>query len=156
MTPARVERRQGTRFGRCALRHAGKTLFETVVLRDMHSLRYVRRPHAVILAATFGTFVGACSAGGAVPSATPSVPPATTSPAPPSLTTEALQPDPDPANIGTDPVVSALTVAGVVQRCEEHTAAARTLASKLKALRGAPPDALRYETTLGRFDWISA
>jgi thimet oligopeptidase len=51
-----------------------------------------------------------------------------------------------------DPVPIGMTAAGVEKLCDDHLKAAETLLKEIKSLKGAPPDKLTYDATLGRFD----
>ena len=53
-----------------------------------------------------------------------------------------------------DPVGVGLTEAGIKKLCDDHLALAEARLEAIKALRGAPPDKLSFEATLGRFDEV--
>ncbi len=59
---------------------------------------------------------------------------------------------PDPVVSDADPVPPALSVDGEKRICDEHLRNAAAMIEHIKALRGAPPAELTYESTLGRFD----
>lgn len=51
-----------------------------------------------------------------------------------------------------DPMAAGLTVEGMKRLCDDHLAAATAMAASIRALKGAPPSALTYDATFGRFD----
>ncbi len=53
-----------------------------------------------------------------------------------------------------DPVRLGMTVDGVKKLCDDHLAEAQKLLDQLKALKGAPPDKITYEASIGAFDDI--
>jgi thimet oligopeptidase len=59
---------------------------------------------------------------------------------------------PEPAEF--DPVRLGMTVDGVKKLCDDHLAEAQKLLDQLKALKGAPPEKITYEGTIGAFDDI--
>jgi thimet oligopeptidase len=75
--------------------------------------------------------------------------PTTTAPASPAAAA------PDPTVDDADPVKGNITVEGVKRVCDEHLKAAAVLVDRIKGLKGAPPDKLTYQATLGRMDQIS-
>ena len=62
---------------------------------------------------------------------------------------------PDPSVTDGDPVAGAMTVDGVKRTCDEHIAAALDLIERIKSLKGAPPEKLTFEGTLGRLDQVA-
>src|SRR5262245_29277892 len=92
---------------------------------------------------TAGTLNTAPSGSG---SAAPISPPA------PSASASAGGTPPVELKADFDPVALATTPASVKQLCDSHLAAADALLKRIRALKGAPPDKLTYEATLGRFD----
>jgi thimet oligopeptidase len=51
-----------------------------------------------------------------------------------------------------DPVAVGMTVDGAKQLCDEHLKTAQARVLQIRALKGAPPQKLTYDATLGRFD----
>lgn len=51
-----------------------------------------------------------------------------------------------------DPLATGLTAEGVTRLCDDHLALANKYVGEIRALAGAPPDKITYETTLGRLD----
>jgi thimet oligopeptidase len=51
-----------------------------------------------------------------------------------------------------DPVKLGLTADGEIKLCEDHLKSAQTILDEIKSLAHAPPAALTYATTIGRFD----
>ncbi|MEJ7728919.1 MAG: M3 family metallopeptidase [Polyangiaceae bacterium] len=74
-------------------------------------------------------------------------------PAPTSTTTASAAPVPaalpEPE---VDPVSVGMTAPGVTKLCDDNLALAQRNIEAVKALAGAPPERLTFETTLGRFD----
>ena len=99
--------------------------------------------------------LGACGATGPMPAAPPGTDSARTPGGGIGAPGATADDDADLLSLEADPVAAALTVTGVVQRCDAGLKAARAMAVRLKALKGAPATALRYETTLGRWDRIA-
>ena len=53
-----------------------------------------------------------------------------------------------------DPVRLGMTVDGVKKLCDDHLAEAQKLLDQLRQLKGAPPDKITYESSIGTFDDI--
>lgn len=92
----------------------------------------------------------ALACGGAPSPTAPTAPPTPTSstPAPHAP----MSPDPI-AHV--DPVAQNLSARGLKLLCDEHLGQARALLGEIKALKGSPPAALTWESTLAKVDRIS-
>jgi thimet oligopeptidase len=61
---------------------------------------------------------------------------------------------PDPSVSDEDPVSGNLGVEAVKRMCDEHLALAQQLLDRIRSLKGAPPEKLTFEVTLGRMDQV--
>jgi thimet oligopeptidase len=57
---------------------------------------------------------------------------------------------------GVDPVAQNLSAEGLRALCDQHLASARALLAEIKSLRGASPNELTWDATLGKLDRLSA
>lgn len=83
--------------------------------------------------------------------------PASPSPAPraeaaPRVTAAPAVPLPVEPAADFDPVPLGMTVEGAKRLCDDHLRTAEALLQQVRALKGAAPAALTYDSTLGRFD----
>ena len=61
----------------------------------------------------------------------------------------------EPTVSDVDPVTTSLSVDGMKRTCDEHLQVAQRLVDRIKSLRGAPPERLTYDATLGRMDQVA-
>ncbi len=103
-------------------------------------------PARRVLAALAPLLLMGC--GAAAPQPAPPEPP----PPPPLPVHATLGPEPTVSD--ADPVPLALSVDGEKRICDDHLKDAAALVDRIKALKGAPPEQLTYDATLGCFDRV--
>lgn len=91
----------------------------------------------------------AAACGPAPEPTTPAIGPTATTSGPALADEGPAAPEPD-----FDPVPLGMTVAGVTKLCDDNLGKAQALVDKIKTLKGAPPERLTWEATIGRLDEV--